>query len=40
MKINNILEKIQMGRGGRIERGELLGAINVILKNIVNALLP
>ena len=29
-----------MGIGGGIERGELLGAINVILENIVNALLP
>lgn len=29
-----------MGKGGRIERGELLGAINVIVENIVNALLP
>lgn len=29
-----------MGVGGGIERGELLGAINVISENIVNALLP
>ena len=29
-----------MGVEGGIERGELLGVINVILENIVNALLP